>query len=157
MKRMLTGIACLLMLVSASAQEGKKSAPTKTAHTENGAAAKVLEGKIRKAWEDYKKKDKKAFAAILADGFQTMSNEAEGPIDKDTELQEMDKFNVAKYELKDFKMRPAGQGAAVMTYAVEYSGTYEKEPIKMKALYSEVWVEAGGAWKVLWEQETKLK
>jgi hypothetical protein len=54
-------------------------------------------------------------------------------------------------------MRPAGKGAAVMTYTAKYSGTYEKEPINMKALYGEVWVEAGGAWKVLWEQETKLK
>jgi len=86
-----------------------------------------------------------------------MSNEAEGPIDKTTELSEMDKFNVAKFELKDFKMRPAGKGAAVMTYTVEYSGTYEKEPINMRALYGEVWVETGGAWKLLWEQETKLK
>ncbi|MCU1303361.1 MAG: hypothetical protein JWQ87_3645 [Candidatus Sulfotelmatobacter sp.] len=157
MKRMLTSIACLLMLVTASAQEQKKSAPAKSARMENGAAAKVLEGKVRKAWEDYQKKDKKAFAAILADDFETMSNEAEGPIGKDTELAEMEKFNVAKYELKDFKMRPAGKGAAVMTYRVEYSGTYENEPIKMKALYGEVWVQMGGAWKLLWEQETKLK
>jgi hypothetical protein len=157
MKRMLTWIACLLMLVTASAQEAKKAAPEKSVHAENGATAKVLEGKIRKAWEDYKKKDKKAFAAALADGFQTMSNEAEGPIDKNTELAEMDKFNVEKFELKDFKMRPAGKGASVMTYTVEYSGTYEKESINMKALYGEVWVETAGAWKLLWEQETKLK
>lgn len=156
MKRILTCIACLLMVVAASSQE-PKPAPAKSVHTENSATAKVLEGKVRKAWEDYKKKDKKAFAAVLADDFENMSNEAEGSINKKTELSEMDKFNVAKFELKDFKMKPVGKGAAVMTYSVEYSGTYEKEPIQMKALYGEVWVETAGAWKLLWEQETKLK
>jgi len=55
MKRMLTGIMCLCFLVAASAQEAKKAAPAKSAHAESGSAAKVLEGKIRKAWEDYKK------------------------------------------------------------------------------------------------------
>jgi len=157
MKRMLIGIMCLCFLLAASAQEAKKAAPAKSPRAESGSIAKVLEGKIRKAWEDYKKKDKQAFGAILAVGFQTMSNEAEGPIDKATELAEMDKFNVEKFELKSFKMRPAGKGAAVMTYTVEYSGTYEKEPISMKALYGEVWVETAGTWKLLWEQETKLK
>lgn len=157
MKRILIWITCLLMVVAASAQEAKKITPPKSTHGENTGVAKVLEGKIRKAWEDYKNKDKKAFDALLADGFETMSNEAEGPIGKDTELAEMDKFNIAKFELKDFKMRPAGKGAAVMTYVVEYSGDYEKEPIKMKALYGEVWVQTAGTWKLLWEQETKLK
>jgi hypothetical protein len=157
MKRILTCIACLVMLVTASAQEQKKSAPAKTAHSENGAAAKVLEGKIRKAWKDYKNKDKKAFAAILADGFEEVTNDAEGLIGKDAELAEIDQFNLAHYDLKDFKFRPTGKGGSLMTYTAEYSGTYAKEPFKMKALYGEVWVEAGGEWKLLWAQETKLK
>jgi hypothetical protein len=59
MKRTLTSIACLLMLVTSFAEE-KKSAPAKPA-----PEATVLETKIRKAWEDYKNRNKDAFAAIL--------------------------------------------------------------------------------------------
>lgn len=58
---------CFLLPLTLLAQEEKKSAAAKTASA--GNAATVLEAKIRKAWEDYKNRDKKAFAAILADGF----------------------------------------------------------------------------------------
>ena len=151
MKRTLTSIACLLMLVTCFAQE-KKSAPAKSA-----PEATVLEAKIRKAWEDYKDRNKDAFAAILADGFAEVTNDAKGIFGKETELAEMDRFNLSHYDLRDFKLRPVGNGGAVMTYTAEYSGTYENEPLQMKAIYGEVWVKVGGVWKLLWVQETKLK
>lgn len=151
MKRTLTSIACLLMLLPSFAQE-KKSAPAKP-----GTEATVLEAKIRKAWEDYKNRNKEAFAAILADGFAEVTNDAEGVFGKETELAEMDRFNLSHYELKEFKLRPVGDGGAVMTYTAEYGGTYGNEPLQMKAIYGEVWVRAGRDWKLLWVQETKLK
>src|SRR6202790_1558028 len=58
-------------------------------------------------------------------------------------------------ELKDFTLRPVGNGGAVMTYTAEYSGTYGNEPLQMKAIYGEVWVKVGRDWKLLWVQETK--
>jgi hypothetical protein len=151
MKRTLTSIACLLMLVTSFAQE-KKSAPAKPA-----PEATVLEAKIRKAWEDYKNRKKDAFAAILANDFAEVTNDADGIFGKETELAEMDRFNLSHYELRDFKLRPVGNGGAVMTYTAEYSGTYGNEPLQMKAIYGEVWVKVGRVWKLLWVQETKLK
>jgi hypothetical protein len=76
---------------------------------------------------------------------------------KETELAEMDRFNLSHYELRDFKLRPVGNDGAVMTYTAEYSGTYGNEPLQMKAIYGEVWVKVGSVWKVLWVLETKLK
>jgi hypothetical protein len=157
MKRILTGIACLLMLVSAGAQEHKKSARGKSALEENASAATVLEAKIRKAWEDYKNRNKEAFAAILADGFAEVTNDADGIFGKDAELAEMDHFNIAHYELSDFNLKSVGNGGAVMTYTAQYRGTYADAPIQMKAIYGEVWVKVGNDWKLLWVQETKLK
>jgi ABC-type branched-subunit amino acid transport system substrate-binding protein len=61
MKRTLTSFACLLMLATAFAQEQKKSAPASPASEEESvSAAPILEVKIRKAWEDYNKRNKEA-------------------------------------------------------------------------------------------------
>jgi hypothetical protein len=156
-KRILTAVVCLLMLAAASAQEPEKSTPEKGASSPHASDAKVLEAKIRKAWEDYKKRDKQAFAAILADGFAEVTNDADGIFGKDVELAEMDRFNLTRYELKDFTLRSAGNSGAVMTYTAEYSGAYDNSPLQMKAIYGEVWVKAGRDWKLLWVQETKVK
>jgi hypothetical protein len=99
MKRTLTSIAFPLILVTSFAQE-KKSAPAKLA-----PEATVLETKIRKAWEDYKNRNEGAFAAILADGFAEVTNDADGIFGKETELAEMDRFNLSHYDLRDFKLR----------------------------------------------------
>jgi hypothetical protein len=157
MKRTLTSIACLLILVTGSAQELKKSAPAKPAPENNASVATVLEAKIRKAWEDYKNRNKEAFAAILANGFAEMTNDADGVIGKETELAEMDRFSLSHYELSDFKLKPVGNAGAVMIYTAEYSGRYGNVLVQMKAIYGEVWLKVGSDWKLLWVQETKLK
>jgi len=156
MKRMLT-IACLLVFATVSAQEQMKAAPAQPASKEKASAAPVLEVKIRKAWEDYKNRNKEAFAAILANGFAEVTNDADGIFGKEAELAEMDNFNLSHYDLSDFKLRPVGNDGALMTYTAEYSGSYAKAPIQMKAIYGEVWEKVGGDWKLLWVQETKLK
>lgn len=155
MKPILISIICLAMLTTASAH--KKSPSAKTGHAENASAASILEIKIRKAWEDYKKKDKNAFAAILAPGFAEVTNDADGIFGKDEELAEMDRFNLGNYALTDFKLREVGTEGVVMTYTAQYSGSYANAPIQMKALYGEVWVKNASQWKLLWVQETKLK
>lgn len=157
MTRILLAGAFVLLVVAASAQEEKKSASAQLQAAASNATAKALETKIRKSWEDYKKRDKKAFSAILADDFAEVTNDAEGIFGKDTELSEMDHFNLAHYELRDFKLRPVGNSGAVITYTAEYGGTYDNTPVQMKTVYGEVWVKSGNDWKQLWVQETKVK
>jgi hypothetical protein len=155
-KPKLTLLACVLLLASASAQQGKATSE-KSGSSGRSAVEKVLEAKIRKAWEDYKKRDKQAFSAILADGFGEVTNDSDGIFGKDVELAEMDKFNLTHYELKDFQFRPVGSSGIVVTYNAEYSGSYENSPMQMKTVYGEVWLRAGNDWKLLWVQETKIK
>ena len=153
MHRSLPILMTVILLISASAQESKTPRPA--AHLDLSAAA--LESKIRKSWEDYKKRDKQAFSASLAADFAEVTNDADGIFGKDTELSEMDQFALTKYELKDFKLRHAGHDAALVTYTAEYSGTYVGSPLHMKAVYGELWVKSGNDWKQLWVQETKIK
>jgi len=157
MRKILTYFACLVLLASASAQQQKKSTHTKAKSAQTSSLGAILEPKIRKSWEDYKNRNKQAFAASLAPDFSEVTDGADGIFGKDTELSEMDHFNLAQYELKDFKARSIGSTGALVTYTAEYSGTYDKTPVNMKTVYSEVWVKSGSNWKQLWVQETKLK
>jgi hypothetical protein len=161
MKRLLISAACMFLLATASASAQKKLAPAKPASRQRSSASSNLgpniEAKIQKAWEDYRTRHKEAFAAVLADGFSEVTNDADGIFGKEAELAEMDHFNLAGYKLTDFKLRPIGSGGALMTYTANYSGTYDNAPIQMKATYGEVWVKVGSDWKLLWVQETKLK
>lgn len=157
MSRIRITLACVLLLVAGAAHAQKKSTTSKPASAANRSSESVLEAKIRKAWTDYKNRDKKAFAAILADGFGEVTNDADGIADKNAEVAEMDHFNLSHFDLKDFKLRPVGAAGAVMTYIAEYGGTYDEASLQMKALYGEVWIKVGKDWKLLWVQETKLK
>jgi len=157
MRKILTSFACLVLLAYASAQQQKKSTHAKTKSAQTSSLGAILEPKIRKSWEDYKNRNKQAFAASLAPDFSEVTDGADGIFGKDTELSEMDHFNLAQYELKDFKARSIGSTGALVTYTAEYSGSYDNTPLKMKTVYGEVWVKSGNDWKQLWVQETKLK
>jgi hypothetical protein len=156
MKCILTFVVSLLMLLAASAQGQEKSTNVKS-RSEGPSLAAVLEPKVRKSWEDYKNRNKTSFAASLANDFAEVTDDADGIFRKDTELSEMDHFNLAKYELKDFTIRPIGGSAALVTYTAEYRGSYDSTAVNMKTVYGEVWTKAGGERKQLWVQETKLK
>lgn len=149
-------VLCLLILLaSAHSQQTASSAKSRSAARPSLAA--VLEPKVRKSWEDYKTRNKTSFAASLANDFAEVTDGADGIFGKDTELSEMDHFNLAKYELKDFKVKAIGNSAALVTYTAAYSGTYDGTAVNMKTVYGEVWTKADGEWKQLWVQETKLK
>jgi len=150
MKAMLITAACVLLFASASAQSKKPEAQA-------GPPATVLEAKVRKAWEDYKNKNKDGFAAILADGFREVEEESNGFAGKETILEEIDKFDLSQYTLKDFDTRPLGPNAALVTYIAEYSGKFAGEPLQSKAAYGELWTKHGNEWKLLYVQETRVK
>lgn len=157
MKPLLIVFTCVLAFARVFAQDQKKPMAAHTASAGHSSLAAVLEPKTRKAWEDYKNRNKQAFAAILAPGYLAVTNEADGIFGADTELSEMDHFTVAKFDLKNFKVIPLGSSSALVTYNAEYSGTYDKSPVNIKTVYGEVWTKIGNDWKVLWTQETKLK
>lgn len=140
--------AFLVLLAIASAQQPKRPA---TAKTSVGA----LEAKVRKAWEDFKNKDKNSFAVILADGFTEVEDDGAGPRDAKAEVAEIDEFNLDTYTLTGFNVKPLGADAALVTYIADY--TVSGQSAHEKAAYGEVWIRRGNDWKLLYVQETKVK
>lgn len=147
---MLITAVCVLLFASASAQSKKPKLQT-------GPPAKLLQAKVRQAWEDYKNKNKDGFAAILADGFREVEEESNGFADKKAILQEMDQFELSQYTLKDFDTRPVGANAALVTYMADYSGRFAGEPLQAKCAYGEVWTKQGNEWRLLYVPETRVK
>ena len=150
MRKIMIAAVCLTLLAAASAHPSKH-----TPHA--GPPAKILEAKVRKAWEDFKTKNKDAFAAILADGFTEAEEDGTGFRDAKTEVAEIDQFDLEKYTLTDFKVRPIGSDGALVTYMAEYSGKVAGQPVSEKDALGEVWVRHGDDWKLLHVQETKVK
>jgi hypothetical protein len=150
MRKMLITAVCFLLFASAAAQSKKPQPQT-------GPPAKLFEAKVRKAWEDYKNKNKDGFAAILADGFREVEEDSSGFADKKAILEGMDQLELSQYTLKDFDTRPAGANAALVTYMADYSGKLAGEPLQAKCIYGEVWTKRGNEWKLLYVQETKVK
>jgi hypothetical protein len=150
MKTIILSVACFLLLASAPAQEREHGAAST-------ADATVLEAKVRKVWEDFKTKNKKSVAAILADGFRELEEDGNGFGDKTALLAMIDEYELNSYSLKDFRVRPLGKDSALVTYLAHYEGKAGGQPIQANTGYGEVWVSQGNDWKLLYVQETNVK
>ena len=117
----------------------------------------ALESQIRSAWAAFKTKDKNAFAAMLAEGFSEVEEDGSGFGDKTAILTMIDQFELAAYKLKDFKVMPIAEGAALVTYNAEYEGKVGGQAMHAKTAYGEIWVNRDHAWKLLYVQETNVK
>jgi hypothetical protein len=147
---LLIAAVCLGLISSISAQDAKRMTPVKPAPS-------ALEANVRKAWEQFKTKDKVGFAAGLAEGYRSVEDDGDGARDAKAEVAEIDDFELAQYSLKNFKITPLGTGSALVTYSAEYSGTAGGQPVHDKIAVAEIWVKHGTDWKELYSQDTKVK
>jgi hypothetical protein len=150
MKTILFSLAGLVLLIGAPCR-GRAQLGASIANPT------ALESQIRSAWAAFKIKDKNAFAAVLADGFSEVEEGGAGFGDKTAILAMIDQFELTGYKLKDFKVTPIAEGAALVTYNAEYEGKVGGQPMQAKTAYGEIWVNRDHAWKLLYVQETNVK
>ena len=125
--------------------------------TSQSGDTQVLEGMIRKAWDDYKNKNKEAFARILTEDVIEVEEGAEAAHDRKATLAEMDEFNLQSVSLSDFHYRPIGSNGMLVRYNVEYAAQFGSENIHNKSIIGELWEKTAGGWKLFYFQETKTK
>jgi hypothetical protein len=118
---------------------------------------RLLESKIRKAWDDYKNKNKEGLARILTDDAIEVEEGAEGAHDKKATLVEMDDINLTSVSLSDFHYRPIGSSGMLVRYTVDYAANVRGEAIHNKSIIGEVWEKTPADWKLVYFQETKTK
>jgi hypothetical protein len=75
----------------------------------------VLESKVRKAWEDYKTKNKADLASLLADDFRIIQDGDAAFTDKKADVEEVDALNVRDYNLSNFTVTLIGKDGGQST------------------------------------------
>lgn len=149
MKRVVIAIAGLFMLgFSGMAPAQQQKHP---------AASPQVEASVRKLWEAFKNKDKATLSALLDDGFREFEEGLSTFGDKKAEINAPDEFELLKYTLSDFSIRPIGPNTALVTYLAQYEGKSGGEVSKAKSVFGEVWIFSGGHWRALYLQETYVK
>src|SRR5436190_449512 len=83
MRTGLVAVLCLLLAATSSAQMKNQTKAARGARSSS-----VIETKVRAAWEDYKNKNKEAFAALLTDDFREVEEDGMGIKDKKSEVSE---------------------------------------------------------------------
>lgn len=116
-----------------------------------------VEAKVRKLWEAFKNKDKATLSSLLDDGFRQFEEGLSTFGDKKTEVNAVDEYELIRYTLTDFTVKPLGPNAVLVTYIAQYEGKSGGENLKAKSVFGEVWTHAGKDWQCSYMQETYLK
>jgi hypothetical protein len=127
------------------------------ASAQQSGVAGVLESKVRKAWEDYKTKNKADLASMLADDFRIIQDGDTAFGDKKADVEEVDTLNVRDYSLSNFTVVPVGKDGALVTYFAEFTMVPSGQEVHGKIVVGEVWVKRGAGWKAIYAQGTAVK
>jgi hypothetical protein len=118
---------------------------------------KMWESKIEAEWEAIKKKDRKAYADLLADDYQGVEIDGKGERNKVHAVDELLESNIFSYSLWGFKMIPAGPDAVMLIYEVNMLFPPKSEVRFSRVYISELWLKRAGQWKEVHYQETHVK
>lgn len=132
---------------------GKPASSTPAAQ----ALKKVLEPRVKAEWEALKNKDKKTFASLLTDDFESVEDDGDGARNRIHAANEAEHSNIHNYSMAFFNPVPLAPDAAFVTYEV----TMEFPPraaMRFKRIYiTEIWLKQGPEWKMRHYQETRVK
>lgn len=151
MNRMLIAVALLFSFSGALAAEQKPHPAT------SNPDANLLERRVNKLWDAFKKKDKATLSSLIDDNFRQFEEGLSVFGDKTTEVNAVDEYELISYTLSDFNVKSLGPNTALVTYIADYQGKSGGEVAKAKSVFGEVWVLSGGEWKCLYMQETYMK
>ena len=119
--------------------------------------ARQLETQVRKLWDAFQKKDKASLSSLIDDNFRQFEEGLSTFGDKKAEVNAVDEFELIRYTLSDFTVKPLASNMALVTYIAQYEGKSGGENSKAKSVFGEVWTHTGGDWKCLYMQETYVK
>ena len=151
MRSLLVAGTCLLLAISAGAQEKKQATPS------NPDSAAAFEARSHKLWDDFKNKNKQGLTAATTDDFEALEEDGAGFTAKKAWLAGADEFDLKSYSLTGYTVKMLGKDGAVANYRAQYEGVSGGQSAKSSTGYVEVWVRQGGAWKLQYLQETNVK
>ncbi len=113
----------------------------------------VLENE-RKIWEGFKARDANAVSALLADDVQVVT--VNGRFNKSGFLRIVPQLpEIPSYTITNASVISPNKDVAILTYDCKYV-TKEPRPMNHSAFQTTVWVNRGGNWVAVFNQETKV-
>jgi hypothetical protein len=111
----------------------------------------VLENE-RKIWEGFKARDPNAISALLADDVQVVT--VNGRFNKSQFLRIVPQLpQIPSYTITNASVISPNKDVAILTYDCKYV-TNEPRPMNHSAFQTTVWVNRGGNWVAVFNQET---
>ena len=111
----------------------------------------VLENE-RKIWEAFKARNANAANALLADDVQVVT--PDGRFDKATFLRMIPDFpEITSYTISNATVTTPSKDIAILTYDARFVAN-EPRPTTHSSFQTTIWVNRGGAWLALFNQET---
>jgi hypothetical protein len=97
------------------------------------------------------------YGSVLSPDFVAVEEDGKGPRGRQTAIDEVNTLTLNNYHLSDFKVKPLGPDAALVTYTADVDGSVSGQPLKAKLFVSEAWARQNGKWLSTYYQETALK
>lgn len=170
MKNSITLISCILVMTivclgcSSSVREesrGVTAGPTSPAETPNNNSTiqqdieQIVLQNERKIWEAFKARDVDSANVLLADDAQIVT--ANGRFNKSEFLKLIPQFpEIPSYSIGNVKVVSPSKDLAILTYESRYTSR-EPELKSYRAFQTTVWVNRGGKWVAVFNQETQLQ
>ena len=163
MKKILALVSFLTVLAACTAPTGNTNMTSNantntTAETKStaGASEADLIAKEKAGWDAIKKKDWDGLGKLLASDFIDVEND--GVYDKAGSIASLKDYNLTDITYSDWKMLTVDKDAAVLTYNLNPTGTYNGQaippgPYRAAAAY----VNRGGEWLGVYFQQTRAE
>jgi hypothetical protein len=151
----------LLSITPFAAAQSPQAAPASAKKAPATATSSQLEAmfgdKVKTEWEAFNKKDKNAYADLLAEDFVAVEDDNQGMRDKRAAANEIDRSVINGYNVFALKVLPLNDQAALVTYELTMLFP-PKSAVRLKrVMVAELWLKREGQWKLRYYQETHVR
>lgn len=105
-------------------------------------------------WENFCRKDKRAYADAIADDAAGYDLTGTGLKDKAAVVSDVDFADVNHYEMRDYQAHRISDDVALVHFFASFSGVAGGQPFGIRMFIGEVFVRREGRWLLRWFQNT---
>jgi len=151
----------LLSLAQLATPQSPQAAPAPAKKAQATPTSSQLDAifgdKVKTEWEAFKKKDKNAYADLLAEDFAGVEDDNQGMRDKRAAANEIERSVINGYNVFALKVLPLNDQSALVTYELTMLFP-PKSAVRIKrVMVAELWLKREGQWKLRYYQETHVR
>jgi ketosteroid isomerase-like protein len=122
-------------------------------HSDDQLTAELYRREVE-AWENFRRKDKRAYADAIADDAAGYDLTGTGLKDKAAVVNDVDLADVTHYEMHDYQAHRISDDVALVHFLAKFSGNAGGQPFEIAMYIGEVFVRREDRWMLRWFQNT---